>query len=250
MFDHHVGAGVRCHRGQHTGAQRDQVWQGLGENRGQDVAAQSRFELYQLSMLVDLQVNGIPGQPQAQPSSDSGRQIAAISGGGKEHGIGLCGVYGVGQRVADGATPDRTTMRMTQDHYPVRPIGSKLLHQVVRRRAKEDGHYLAPGSGRQRPGFAQHLTRDMPQAPAGQFCHHPDTLLALAWIPLSAYQGVRLACRRQCRQPLLHQCCHPLCGGGGLRLGDDYAQAVGGDHTDRVHPGRGPRQAKECRVCR
>ena len=82
MFDHYVGAVVRCHRGQHTGAQRDQVWQGLGANGGQDIAAQSRFELDEVPLRGDLQVNGIPGQPQVQPGRNPGRQIAAIRGGG------------------------------------------------------------------------------------------------------------------------------------------------------------------------
>ena len=108
-------------------------------------------------MRIDLQVNGIPGQPELQPRGNAGGQITTIGGGGKEHGVGLCGADGVCQRVAHGTAPDRAAMSMVQHQEPICPVGGQLVHHPFLCWAEQHCRHLAPGRGSQRPGFAEHL---------------------------------------------------------------------------------------------
>jgi hypothetical protein len=62
-LDRRAGAAVWHDGGEHPRAESDDVGQGLGQNRGHDMPDQGRFELYELPVRIDLQVNDISGQP-------------------------------------------------------------------------------------------------------------------------------------------------------------------------------------------
>ena len=74
---------IRIQGRQQAGPQRNHIGQSLGQDGREDIAAQSRFQLYQPPLLVNFQVNGIAGQAQAQAGRAPGCQIPPVGRGGE-----------------------------------------------------------------------------------------------------------------------------------------------------------------------
>ena len=74
----HGDAGARLgnRRREQSGSQGDQVGQGLGEDWRNHVAAEGRFQLDQLSLVVNFQVDGVAGQAQAELGRETGGQVS------------------------------------------------------------------------------------------------------------------------------------------------------------------------------
>ncbi len=238
-LDHNVRSAIRRHRGEHSGTKCDQIGQRLRTNRGDNIAAKGGFELHQLPVVVDLQINRIPSEPQLQPRRQSSRQVTAISGGGKEHGVWLGAVHLSRQGLTDGPTPYRAERCMVQDQNPISPVGGELSHQVFLRYPHQHCNDFTLRYSAQRPRFAQHLQRDGSDTTLSHLGHDPDAPLALVWIPFQDAGGGGISSLSLQRlQAFPDQGCDLLGGDIRIVLGDDHAQTVRCDETNLFHPGR------------
>ena len=172
-FQHHRGGGIGRGRGQQAGPQRHQIGQRLGEDGRHHIAPQCRFELHQPPIVVDFQIDGVPGQPQLQPGGQPGGQIAPVSGGGEQHGVGEFPFYRRRQCQRRRPAAWRPQRRIVQRQHPVGAAlcqGGGIVGGVG---VDGDGGDFALGDGGQFPRLAQHFVSNLRQTAAGGFGYYP-----------------------------------------------------------------------------